>query len=125
MMKSITVKFFLLTIVSIFMAGSPALAADRNPAKKQSTPLGWEQGNKTGWEGETPPGLTDEKLEKKKKAGKKAGKHKAQLKNQGENAKHAAELKKQKAGSEIEAQKEKSAEEIEKADKIKTQDSIE
>ena len=83
-MKSTTAKFFALTIVSIFMAAfmarSPALAAGEDKGKNQSTPSGWEQGNKTGWEGDTPPGLTEEKLEKKKKAGKKSGKHKAKAK---------------------------------------------
>ena len=121
-MKSTTVKFFTLTIASIFMAGSLALAADEDKAKNQSTPSGWEQGNKTGWEGDTPPGLTDEKLEKKKKAGMKGGKHKAKVKKEGEKAKHEAELKKEKNESEMEIEKEKSADEIEKAKKkIKTQ----
>ena len=80
-------------------------------------PPGWEQGNKTGWEGDTPPGLTEEKLEKKKKAGKKSGKHKAKVKKEGEKAKREAELKKEKNESEMEGEKERSAEEIEKAKK--------
>jgi hypothetical protein len=121
MMKSTTAKFFALTIVSIFMAAfmarSPALAAGEDKGKNQSTPSGWEQGNKTGWEGDTPPGLTEEKLEKKKKAGKKSGKHKAKVKKEGEKAKHEAELKKEKNKSEMEGEKERSAEEIEKAKK--------
>jgi hypothetical protein len=121
MMKSTTAKFFALTIVSIFMAAfmarSPALAADEDKGKSQSTPPGWEQGNKTGWEGDTPPGLTEEKLEKKKKAGKKSGKHKAKVKKEGEKAKREAELKKEKNESEMEGEKERSAEEIEKAKK--------
>ncbi len=125
-MKSTTAKFFTLTIASIFMAGlmasSLALAADKDKAKNQSTPSGWEQGNKTGWEGDTPPGLTDEKLEKKKKAGMKGGKNKAKANKEGEKAKHEAELKKEKNGSEMEGEKERSAEEIEKAKKkIKSQ----
>lgn len=120
-MKSTTVKLFLLTIVSIFIAGSPAFAADNDQGKNQTTPPGWVQGDKTGWEGDTPPGLTEEKLDKKKKAGKKAGKQKAQLKKEGENAKHGAGLKKQKVESEMEAEKKKSTDEIEKAKKIKTQ----
>jgi hypothetical protein len=95
MMKNTTAKFFVLTILSIFMAGSPALAADKDQDKNQSTPPGWEQGQKTGWQGDTPPGLTEEKLERKKKAGKKSGKHKAKFKKEGEKAKPAAELKKE------------------------------
>jgi hypothetical protein len=105
MMKSTTIKFFILTVVSIFISGSLAFAADRDNGKNQSTPPGWEQGEKTGWEGNTPPGLTEEQLEKKKKAGKKSGKHKAKIKSEGEKAKHEARLKKEKGESEMETEK--------------------
>ncbi len=122
-MKSTSLKFVVLMILSVFMTGSLALAAEKEKGKNQSTPPGWEQGEKTGWEGDTPPGLTEEALEKKKKAGKKSGKQKAKIKSESEKAKHEAELKKEKGESEMETEKEKSAEETEKATKrkIKTQ----
>jgi hypothetical protein len=117
MMKSATVNFFVLTILSIFMAGSLAPAADRDKGKNQNTPPGWEQGEKTGWEGDTPPGLTDEKLDKKKKARMKGAGKKAKAKKQGAKTKHGPELKKENGESEMEAEKEKNAEEIEKVKK--------
>ena len=114
-MKSTPIKLFILMLVSVFMSGLLAFAADRNNGKSPSTPPGWEQGEKTGWEGSTPPGLSEEQLEKKKKAGKKSGKHKAKVKSEDEKARHQARLKKEKAESEIEIEKEKSSDEIEKA----------
>jgi hypothetical protein len=115
MMKSTPIKLFILTLVSVFISGLPAFAADRDNGKNQSTPPGWEQGEKTGWEGNTPPGLSEGQLEKKKKAGKKSGKHKVKAKSEAEKARHEARLKKEKAGSEMQTEKEKSMEEIEKA----------
>ena len=87
-MKSKAAMFFILTILAIFTAGficgSPVLAADKDKGKNSSTPPGWQQGEKAGWEGDTPPGLTEEQLEKKKKADKKSGKHKGKIKMQGD-----------------------------------------
>jgi hypothetical protein len=120
-MKSTTAAFFILTILAIFTAGfifgSPVLAADKDKGKNSSTPPGWQQGEKAGWEGDTPPGLTEEQLEKKKEAGKKSGKHKGKVKMQGEKAKQETELKKEKSDSETGPEKEKTAEEVEKAKK--------
>jgi hypothetical protein len=117
MMKNTITKFVGLTIMSVLMAASLAFAADKDTEKNQSTPPGWEQGEKTGWQGDTPPGLTEDELQKKKKAGKKSGKHKADAKKEAGNAQQKAGLKKEKAESEMELEKEKSLEEIEKKKK--------
>ena len=89
------------------MAASLAFSADQGNEKNQSTPPGWEQGEKTGWQGDTPPGLTEDELQKKKKAGKKSGKHKVDAKKEAGNAQQKAVLKKEKAESEMELEKEK------------------
>ena len=118
-MKNTITKFFGLTIMSFLMAASLAFAADQEKEKNQSTPPGWEQGEKTGWQGDTPPGLTEDELKKKKKAGKKSGKHKADVEKEAGNAQQKAGLKKEKAESEMEVEKEKSLEELEEIQKKK------
>ena len=113
-MKKATATFFILTILAIFTAGfiygSPVLAAGQDKGKNSSTPPGWQQGEKAGWEGDAPPGLTEEQLEKKKKAVKKSGKHKGKVKMQTEKAKQETELNKEKDDFETGPEKEKSAE---------------
>ena len=89
------------------MATCLAFAADLESEKNKSTPPGWEQGQKTGWQGNTPPGLTEDELEKKKKPGKKSGKHKVDAKKKANETQQKAVLKKEKTESEMELEKKK------------------
>ncbi|MBW2488543.1 MAG: hypothetical protein JRE72_14060, partial [Deltaproteobacteria bacterium] len=69
MMNSKILTLFIIVISSIFLISTLALAGGKGKNKSKSTPPGWEQGEKTGWnEEEKPPGLTEEKIEKKNKA---------------------------------------------------------
>jgi hypothetical protein len=52
-----TLKYIILiTIVSMLFGGSPALAQDKAKGL-QDRPSGWDQGEKTGWQSDMPPGL--------------------------------------------------------------------
>jgi hypothetical protein len=104
-----------ITISSIFLIGSLALAGGKGKNKTKSTPPGWEQGKKTGWQGEEkPPGLTEEKIEKKNKAKMKKGDQ-----DEAVEVKEKAEKKqkkvKEKYESEIDTEKEKQESEREPA----------
>ena len=73
-MNSKILKFSIIMISTIFLISSLALAGGKGKNKSKSTPPGWEQGEKTGWKGEEkPPGLTEEKIEKKHKTKMKKG----------------------------------------------------
>ncbi len=95
------IKLFVVILSSIFLLGSPALAGGKAKGKNKTQPPGWEQGEKTGWKGEdTPPGLTEEKLEKKQEAGMKGEEARAKAQKEGKKVKSEAELEAEKAEQE-------------------------
>ena len=112
------IKFFIVMLSSVFLISSLALAGSKGKNKSKSTPPGWEKGQKTGWKGEEkPPGLSEDKIEKKhkgkmnesdhdeaadvkEKAEKKQKKHKEQYESE-------IETEKQKRDAELETEKEK------------------
>ncbi len=111
-------KFAVVMISSIFLISSLASAGGKGKNKNKSTPPGWEQGEKTGWKGEKkPPGLSEEKIEKKHKAKMNKGdqdeaakvKQKAEKKQKKakENYESEIETEKDKRESELETEKEK------------------
>ena len=110
-MNTNILKLSIIILASIFLLSSPALAGGKG--KNKSRPPGWEQGEKTGWKGEdTPPGLDEEKLEKKQKAKMKGDevKDEAQQKSrkaEQEKAGQEAGLEKEKNKRETEMEKEK------------------
>lgn len=113
-MNNQILKLSILILSSIFLLGSPALAGGKGKGKSKAVPPGWEQGEKTGWDGkDTPPGLTEEKLEKKQKAKMKDDRNKGKAKNKSEKAKNEAELEKEKAEQEAEIEEEKKKREAE------------
>jgi hypothetical protein len=108
------IKLFVVILSSIFLLGSSALAGGKAKGKNKTQPPGWEQGEKTGWKGEdTPPGLTEEKLEKKQKAGMKGEEAKAKAQKEGKKVKSEAELEAEKAEQEAEIEQEKKNRETE------------
>jgi hypothetical protein len=112
MMNNQIIRFCIIILSSIFLLSSPALAGGKDKGKNKTQPPGWEQGEKTGWKGEdTPPGLTEEKLEKKQKAGLKGQEAKAQ--KEGKKAKPETELEAEKAKQEAEIEEEKKNREAE------------
>ena len=99
-------KFFIIIVSAIFLISSPALAGGKGKGKNKTQPPGWEQGEKTGWKGEdTPPGLTEEKLQKKQKAGMKGEETKARVQKQSKKTKPEAEPEKEKVEQEAEIEK--------------------
>jgi hypothetical protein len=113
-MNNQILKLSIIILSSIFLLGSLALAGGKGKGKIKTKPPGWEQGEKTGWKGEdTPPGLTEEKLEKKQKTKMKSDRNKDKAKNKSEKAKHEAGLEKEKADQEAEIEKEKKKREAE------------
>lgn len=108
-MNNQIIKLFVVILSAIFLLSSPALGGGKAKGKNKTNPPGWEQGEKTGWKGEdTPPGLTEEKLEKKQKTRVKDEETKAQ--KEGKKAKQETELKEEKAEQEAEIKKEKKRE---------------
>lgn len=116
------IKLFVVILSSIFLLSSPALAGGKAKGKNKTQPAGWEQGEKTGWKGEdTPPGLTEEKLEKKQKAGMKGEETKARVQKQSKKTKQEAEEEKAEQEAEIEKQKKERKTEInQEKEKIKS-----
>jgi hypothetical protein len=113
-MNNQRIKLSIIILSSIFLLSSPALAGGKAKGKNKTNPPGWEQGEKTGWKGEdTPPGLTEEKLEKKQKAKMKQDKSKNKAKNKSEKAKDEAEVQKEKVEQEAEIEEEKKKREAE------------
>jgi hypothetical protein len=114
MMKTQILKLSIIILSSIFLLSSPALAGGKAKGKNKTQPPGWEQGEKTGWNGEDkPPGLTDEKLEKKQKAGMKGQETKTKAQKEGEKVKSEAELEAEKAKQEAEIEQDKKNRETE------------
>jgi hypothetical protein len=112
MMNNQITKLFIIILSSFFLFSSLAVAGGQFKGKNKSQPPGWEQGKKTGWEGEdTPPGLTKEKHHKKQKSRMKGDEAKAQA--EGEKAERGAELKEEKAKQQAEMQKQKKKREAE------------
>lgn len=112
------IKFFIIMLSSVFLISSLALAGGKGKNKSKSTPPGWEQGEKTGWKGEEkPPGLTEDKIEKRHKAKMNAGdqdeaagvKQKAEKKQKKQKKQYESEIEteKQKREAELETEKEK------------------
>jgi hypothetical protein len=122
MMKTQILKLPIIILSSIFLLSSPALAGGKAKGKNKTQPPGWDQGDKAGWNGEDkPPGLTDEKLEKKQKAGMKGEKAKAKAQKEGKKVKSEAEEEKAEQEAEIEKQKKERETEInQEKEKIKS-----
>ena len=118
-------KLFIIILSSIFLLSSLAVAGGKVKGKNKAQPPGWEQGKKTGWEGEDkPPGLTKEKLEKEQKARMKGDEAKNKAEEEVEKAKQESELQEKKAEQEAEIQKQKKMKEAEmknEQEKIKSQ----
>ena len=77
------------------------MAGGKTKGKNNTQPSGWEQGKKTGWEGEdTPPGLTEEKLEKKQKAKMKGEETRTKAQKEGKKAEQETELQEEKTEQE-------------------------
>lgn len=120
-MNSKILKFSIFMISSIFLISSLALAGGIGKNKSKSTPPGWEQGEKKGWKGkDRPPGLAEEKIEKKHKA----KTNKGDVQDEAADVKGKAEKKqkkhKEKYESEIETEKDKRESELEtEKEKIK------
>ena len=110
-------KISIIILSSIFLFGSLAVAGGQFKGKNKSQPPGWEQGKKTGWKGEdTPPGLTEDKLEKKQKSRMKGDEAKVKAQEEGEKTIQQTELQDEKTEQEaaLEQQKEKPEAEIKK-----------
>jgi len=63
-MKRIARYLVLAAMVSFLLGSAAAVAKDRGAGPVKS-PSGWDQGEKTGWEGEHPPGLEKKAGEEK------------------------------------------------------------
>jgi len=107
-------KIFIIILSFIFLFSSLAVAGGKTKGKNNTQPPGWEQGKKTGWEGEdTPPGLTEEKLEKKQKAKMKGEETRTKAQKEGKKAEQETELQEEKTEQEAEIQKQKKKREAE------------
>jgi type IV secretory pathway VirB10-like protein len=114
MMNNQIIKLFVVILSGIFLFSSLAVAGGKGKGKNKTQPPGWEQGEKTGWKGEdTPPGLTEEKLQKKQKAPMKGDEAKAKAQEEGEKAEQETELQEEKTKQEAEIQKQKKKREAE------------
>jgi len=92
-MNNQIIKLFVVILSAIFLLSSPALGGGKAKSKNKTQPPGWEQGEKTGWKGEdTPPGLTEEKPEKKQKTRMKDEETKAKAQKEGKKAKQETDL---------------------------------
>ena len=118
-------KLFIIILSSIFLFSSLAVAGGQFKGKNKTQPPGWEKGEKKGWKGEdTPPGLTEEKMEKKQKSQIKGDEAKAKAQAEGEKAKQETELQEEKTEQEAEIQKQKNKREAEiknEQEKLKSQ----
>ncbi len=123
-MKIQILKLSIILVASIFLISSLVFAGGQGKGKSKTQPPGWEQGEKTGWKGEEmPPGLTEEKLEKKHKAKMKKDPQEEEMEHKNKKEKAESEHKKQKEKyeSELEEEKEKREAELEtEKEKLKT-----
>lgn len=114
MMNTHIAKFSIIILSSICLLSSLAFAGGKGKGKTKTNPPGWEQGEKTGWDGkDTPPGLSEEKLEKKQKAKMKEERNKGKAKQKSEKAKYETELEEERAAQEAELEEEKKKREAE------------
>ena len=99
---------------SIFLFSSLAVAGGQFKGKNKTQPPGWEQGEKKGWKGEdTPPGLSEEKQQKKQKSRMKGDEAKSKAEEEGEKAIQETELQEEKTEQQAEIQKQKKKREAE------------
>ena len=114
MMSNQITKLLIIILSSVFLFSTLAAAGGQFKGKNKTQPPGWEQGEKKGWKGEdTPPGLTEEKMEKKQKSQMKGDEAKAKAQEEGQKAKQDAELQEEKTEQEAEIQKQKKKREAE------------
>jgi hypothetical protein len=112
MMNNQTLKYFIIILSAIFLLSSPALAGGKGRGKNKTKPPGWEQGEKTGWEGEdTPPGLNEETLDKKQKGRMKREETRTRSRKEVQKAKQEIDPEAEKVEQEAEMQKEKKKQE--------------
>ena len=105
---------FIIILSSIFLFSSLVVAGGQFKGKNKTQPPGSEQGKKTGWKGEeTPPGLNEEKVEKKQKARMKGDEAKDKAQEEGEKAIEETELKEEKAEQEAAPEQKKKKQEAE------------
>jgi len=111
---NIPIMKFISILLAVFLISSLVFADDKGKGKNKAQPPGWKQGEKTGWGAEeTPPGLSEEKLDKKQKTKVEGGQKKGKAKREAKKTKDEAKLKKAKHESEMEQKKEKSETDIE------------
>ena len=92
-MNNQIIRLSIIILSSILLLSSLALAGGKDKAKNKTKPPGWEHGEKTGWKGEnTPPGLTEDKLEKKHTGGMYGQETKAKAQKEGNQATPETEL---------------------------------
>jgi hypothetical protein len=114
MMSNQITKLFIIMLSSIFLFSSLAVAGGQFKGKNKTQPPGWEQGEKKGWKGgEAPPGLNEEKLDKKQKSRMSGDEAKSKAEEEGEKAIQETELQEEKTEQEAEIQKQKKKREAE------------
>ena len=63
-MKNSIIKMGVIVVLALFCFASISIADDKRKKEnsgKDDRPAGWSEGQKTGWDSDTPPGLTKEK----------------------------------------------------------------
>jgi len=58
-MKTTLLRLILVSVLLVFFAGSAAHAQGKKGSAE--SPAGWEKGGKKSWEGEVPPGTSEDK----------------------------------------------------------------
>ena len=108
------IHFINVVIASLMLLSLPAFADEASRDENKGTPPGWEQGEKTGWQGkDRPPGLNEEKPKKKQKATMKGEEAGAKVKKEGKKIKPEAEPKEEQAEQEADIEKQKKKREAE------------
>ena len=70
-MTTTSFRLILVSVLLVFFAGSPAYAQGKK--RSAESPAGWEKGGKKNWEGEVPPGASEDKPGKESAQGVKKG----------------------------------------------------